>query len=153
VRTKSVYLAGSISGLTHAETQEYYAETTALLPDWLTPVSPMRDKDALKTGAVIDKAYEEHGHLYTGAGIFARDYSDVLRCDCVLANFARARKVSVGSMFELAWAWQLRKPTVIVLEAGGRFHDHPFVRQSTPFIYEDLRPAVECLKSIMREGV
>ncbi len=153
---KVVYLCGSISGLPYTEIDAYYNETLSLLPEWMIPLSPMRDKAELAAPGVgaIEKSYEDLGPLYSTQGIFTRDSIDVHGCDAVLANFTRASRVSIGSLYELAWAWRARKPIVIVLDDKG-LHDHPFVRATTPYIFKagQLREAIGALKSLLRTGV
>ncbi len=119
----------------------------------MIPIAPLRDKEILKNAGALDG--HEEGHVMLSArGIFARDYHDVSRCDAVFANFTRANRVSVGSLFELAWASQLRKPIVIVMDPAG-LHDHPFVLACTPFIFDAdaVDDAIATLVSIMRKGL
>jgi nucleoside 2-deoxyribosyltransferase len=116
----------------------------------MAPISPMRDKERLKLVGVIEKAYD--GPLFSPQGIFTRDHYDVSRSDAVLANFTRAKKVSIGSMFELAWAWQMKKPIVVIQDPAG-MHKHPFVDCASPYVAHDLKEAVVLLTSILRNGL
>jgi hypothetical protein len=155
----TIYLCGSMTGLTHDQIGAYYRETVAALPEWMTPIAPLRDKDILKNaGALRASDYDEgaygEGIMLTTRGIFARDSFDVRRSDALLADFSRANRVSIGSMFEIAWAQQQGKPIVIIMDKDG-LHDHPFVRASTPFIFEpEMREtAIKTLVSLMRKGL
>lgn len=149
----SVYLCGSISGLTADEIAAYHLPAASSLGfSGIDVISPMRGKQELSGAGVIDGAYAERGPLFSTHGIFTRDKFDVLRCDALLANFSAARKVSIGSLFEIAWAQDHGKPVVIVMDDVG-LHDHPFIRAASPFIHNNLVDAVACLVNILRKGL
>lgn len=149
----AVYLCGSMTGLTHDEIADYYAETVARLPEWMTPIAPLRDKEILKNAGRLT-GHEDGNVMLSARGIFSRDKFDVSRADAVFANFTRARRVSIGSMYELAWAESHGKPIVVVMDKDG-FHDHPFVQASTPFIFDhdQVDLAIRTLTSILRKGL
>ena len=84
--------------------------------------------------------------MVTDHGIMTRDHWDVSRCDAVLFYLKDAKRVSVGTMFELAWAFAYRKPTVVVMEQRGNLHDHSMVREATDYRVDTLEEAVEMLR-------
>lgn len=119
----------------------------------MTPIAPLRDKEILKNASRLT-GHEDGNVMLSARGIFSRDKFDVARSDVIFANFTRARRVSIGSMFELAWAQAQGKPIVIVMDKDG-FHDHPFVQAATPFIFEhdQVDLAIRTLISITRKGL
>ena len=120
-----------------------------LLPEWITPVSPMRGKEALKG----EKRLGEYTQpMCSQREIVAKDYLDVKRCDAVLADLRSFEGVSIGSMFELAWAYECRKPVVLLMEEGN-VHDHPFVREACVFRARDYDEAADLLVKLLCEGV
>ena len=152
-RKSYVYLCGPIIGLTFDDCARYYQNVAALLPPWVVPISPMRGKPYLKNHGTILDAYPEYGPLGTQKGIVGRDFFDVRRADIVLANFLGATRPSIGSMFEIAWAFQLRKPVVVAMEATGNPHDHAFVREACDFRVQTIEQACRTIVQVVTPGL
>jgi nucleoside 2-deoxyribosyltransferase len=146
-----IYLCGPITGLSYEECVAYYTAVGELLPSWLTPISPMRGKGYLKGEANLTDNYNGTT-LSTGQAIVARDFNDVRRADVILANFIGAKRVSIGSVFELAWAYEMQKPVVLAME-DGNVHDHAFVRQACAFRTKSLEEAVDVAKHVVSTGL
>lgn len=146
---KTIYLAGTISGMTFKECtdwREYVAERLQLHYDTL---DPMRGKAYLKAeteGKLLDGAYGQHP-LSTAKGITRRDHWDVRTCDIVLFNLDNAPRVSIGSMIEMGWASAYRKFIITVLPTA-QLHDHPMVRELSDVIVPTLEEAIKVLKAI-----
>lgn len=145
-----VYLAGPINGRTWQEATEWRREARHALQRYeIRCLSPLRDKEHLiANGPILQHTYDEP--LSNAPGIVARDSNDVRRCDMVLANFLGASKVSVGTCYELAWAWAWGKPVCVVMESGN-LHEHPFVTQCAGFVVRDLPTAIEIVRSVLWE--
>jgi nucleoside 2-deoxyribosyltransferase len=150
----SVYAAGTIAGHTYAEARYGWRyELEAALQDHdISVISPMRDKDDLATtSGPLDAHDGSSTTLSSAQAIVQRDYYDVARCALVFAYLLHAPRVSIGTMFELAWAFQSRKPVVIVADEGG-LHDHPFIRQAGFFV-PDMATGIEVTLSILGTGL
>ena len=147
-----VYLCGPITGLSFDECSVYYNRIAKLLPKWIVPVSPMRGKGYLQGISVLGDTYEGTA-LASQRGIVSRDFFDVRRVDAVFANFLGAKRVSIGSVFELAWAFQLQKPVVLAMENSGNIHEHAFVREACAFRLPTLEAAVETLVRVVTPGL
>ncbi len=144
----SVYLAGPISGLSYDEATEWRGKATTLLGQRnMTALSPLRSKRYLSEKTHLAHTYAEHP-LSTQRGIVSRDHMDVERADAVLMNLLGAKTVSIGTMFEAAWSFQLRKPLVVVMEPGN-LHEHPFVREAADYILPDLEEAIDLLACVL----
>lgn len=142
------YLAGPISGVTHAGCTGWRDELARLLePAGVAAASPMRDKHYLRDRGVLEGDYPERV-LSTRDGIMTRDHFDVRNCDLVVANLLGAARVSVGTVMELAWAFAYRKPVVAVLE-DGNVHDHPMVRAAVGFRVATLAEAAAVAASVL----
>lgn len=89
--------------------------------------SPMRGKnpDALVQGGLVDPNV-------TSRDILLRDFNDVKRASVILAHleiFGGTRPL-LGTIAELAWAWQLNTPVVgVAREDNSYMRNHPFVRE------------------------
>jgi nucleoside 2-deoxyribosyltransferase len=148
-----VYLAGPITGLSFNGCTEWR--------DWakqqleaagIAAFSPMRAKDYLSHLEKISGTGDEYQHL----GVFSnqqavvtRDNFDVHRCDVLLVNLLGAKSVSIGTMFEMAWAFQKKTPIVCVIEPEGNPHEHMFVREAIGFRVPSLEEAVHAIKAIL----
>lgn len=157
-----VYLCGPISGLTadgarewrgaaehllkHKFDTELYGRRMAVGDRPVTVLSPMRFKSKLPAGALPPEGFNDLGPLYTNRGIFGRDRNDVRTSDVILAYFAGAERVSIGSVMELGWADAWNIPVVAVLDP---LHDHVFVKQVATALCKDLDEAVESVLSIL----
>lgn len=65
--------------------------------------------------------------------IFNSDYKDVQECDIIVCDLTDIKSPSVGCCFEIAWAFQLRKPIFIVSDIPES-NLHPFIRESATVV-------------------
>ncbi len=138
----TVYVAGPIAGCTWEETVEWRDHIVEALPECHI-VTPMRGKDFLHamsemplTSASVAPNVgmsELEGVISSQHSIVVRDHWDVSRCDVLFVNLLPSLstgKASIGTCFELAWAWKSQKPAIVVMEDEGNPNDHPFVRET-----------------------
>ncbi len=148
-----VYLAGPIANTQRAEAVGWRFEATnALRERNIEALSPMRAKERLARNDIGDNfhKYEDEGVFFTSRGIMTRDRNDVIRCDALLVNLLGARKLSAGTVMELAWADILRKPVVVAIEAEGNPHDnHPMIHEAIPFRVTSLDEAIDAVATIL----
>lgn len=144
-----VYLAGPITGLTYGESTTWRNYVRDAFPDHIHSLSPMRGKvhSQLKGEGPIHQTYEDNP-LTSEKGINQRDYNDVKRSDAILANFLGADILSVGTLFEIAWARAFQIPLVLVM-GEDNIHNHPFVRYSAGFITSNLDKGIELIETIL----
>lgn len=143
-----VYLSGPITGLLPNEAQgwrEYAAER--LLECGFEVRNPLRGERALqpRRRRYLQRNYPAVPQLSDKA-FLARDRYDVLSCDIVLCNLLGTETVSIGSLFELAWAMNAQRLVIIVMEEKGNVHNHPFTREAG-IIFSDLDEAIDYLLS------
>lgn len=148
---KSVYLAGPIDGLSWDESTDWRDHATAVLGfEGIAARSPLRAKNYLK-GHVKLGDTAAHGKLSvlsTARGIMTRDRFDATTCDVLLANLGGAKKVSVGTVMEIAWADLYRIPIVAVMEPGN-VHEHAMVEEALGFRVNTLDEALDVVKAIL----
>jgi nucleoside 2-deoxyribosyltransferase len=144
-----VYLAGPITGKTGEEVIRRYDEKKALLSDFGYEVySPMTGKGYLRNEPGPLKSTGYTMPLATDQAIFHRDRWMVGVADVILADLSNSgERVSIGTMFEIAWANILRKQVVVVLPEGN-IHDHAFVKQASTIIFQDIEEAYDYLKEL-----
>ena len=153
----TVYACGPIAGKTFDQATWGWRLDLQdeLEPHGIKVISPMRGKEelglAVKPDEPLGAYYDPRIIMSTPHSIVKRDFFDVSRCSLVFAYLLDTERVSIGSMFELAWCHLYHKPAVIVMDEGG-LHDHPFVRQAG-FVVPDFDTGVEITRQILRTGL
>ena len=154
------YLSGPISHLTYEEADRWAAEAQYLLSqrskERIIGYRPLRYKNFSLTGEQYDVSKillptdtnPFQNPLSNDRAIFSRDKYDVLSSDVILVNLLGAKKVSIGTMYEMAWANQQQIPIVCIMDENN-VHDHPFVRESMNFRVSSLGEAVELVARIL----
>ncbi len=163
---KTIYLAGPIAGLDYAGAtswREYvkhrishtffstFSKATAV-SNPIEVLSPMRGKNHLsdvKEFSSNGDEYKPFGVLSSNRGIITRDRWDTMRCDVLLVNLLGAKKVSIGTVMEIAWADSKRTPIVCAMEESGNPHEHGMVTEAIGFRVETLDEAINIVKGIL----
>lgn len=153
--SRSVYLAGPITGLTYDEGQDWrtYA-TEQLAACGIEAFSPLRAKKYLRDFGQLDSggsdacSYLNASTLSNPAGITARDRFDCTGRDVVLVNLLGAERVSIGTMIELGWADATRTPIVLVIEPGN-VHAHAVVEAVAGFTVDSLQEGLKVVEAIL----
>jgi len=143
----SMYLAGPITGLSYEQVTEWRTTVTQTLEGIITCVSPMRGKIYLLNEVKIEDAYE-HYNMSSQKAIFARDMFDVARTDSLFVNLLNAKRVSIGSVMEITYAWVLRKPCIIVME-NDNIHHHAMIREAAPWIVTTVDEGIEIARKLL----
>lgn len=139
---KFIYLAGPVLGCDKGEANDWRAEFSAKLGELggytdaageplLVGVSPLRCEPLI--GERYGPNYPD-AKFGTPGAIAAKNLLDVQTCDLTLAYFPREitkRKVSLGTVVELAWAKALGKPTILVSTAPV-VREHPVIQACAP---------------------
>lgn len=152
MREVFLYLAGPITDASYGDSTDWRKYVAKKLPSQIKAVSPMRGKTYLSQEKQIKTSYEDIP-LSSAKGITCRDRFDTMRCDAILVNLLGAKKVSIGSVMEIAWADAYRKPIILVMEKTGNLHDHTELKEVAGFIVDNLDEAIELAKKILRPGV
>lgn len=159
-----VYLAGPINGLSIDDCTGWRAyvedelSRERLLAENLQIVaySPMRAKEFLARMPIlsgnpkeypVESALEEQ--LAGSRGITGRDFNDVRTADVLFVNLLGAAIVSIGTMFEMAWAYQNQTPVVLVMENDGNIHEHAMLQQMYTYRVESLKEAIFLTRRIL----
>jgi nucleoside 2-deoxyribosyltransferase len=142
-----LYCAGPILGTSYEESAKWRKYVAKKLPPYIKAVSPLRGKNYL-----IGETNMQHSHedmpLSSRKGIVCRDRMDVMRADMILVNFLGAKKVSIGTVMEIAWADALRKPIVLVMR-GNNVHSHSMIEEVSGFIVPDLDQAISVVTAVL----
>jgi hypothetical protein len=156
---KLVYLAGPITGQTYDGANDWREAAIARLAKvGIKGLSPLRGKYYLEGLTDIPDSLDVP--LSTPKGITTRDRWDCLRCDVLLVNFIGAKRVSIGSCMEIAWADTRHTPIVLAMESPqevatgtalsrGNVHEHAMIRECAGFILPTLEEALSYVEAIL----
>lgn len=142
-----VYLAGPVTGLSYHEANEWRLKVQRVLLPEIEAVNPLRGKEYLddQTGPIAPSPLDG---FCTDPAIVTRDYNDVRRSEVLLANLSAAVPVSVGTICEMAWAWEWRK-LVVVVGGNDSPYDNPFIRHFITYAAMDMPDAIDYIKSAL----
>lgn len=148
-----IYLSGPICGLTFSESTEWRNDVREQLEDYAEIMDPMRDVMTATPEEVIFDGGESRSTadsvMSTDRGIVRRDYTDTVTSTILFVNLLGAEKASIGTVVEIAWAYEKRIPIVAVMEEKGNPHDHPFIRDMVDYRVDSIERAVNVALSIM----
>jgi nucleoside 2-deoxyribosyltransferase len=82
-----------------------------------------------------------------------RDFFDCQTCDIVMANLLETEIVSIGTVMEIAWAFALNKPLIVVMEKEGNLHEHSMIREATGFRVDTIDEAILIANAILTDYV
>lgn len=150
-----VYLAGPITGLSYDGCTDWREHAIQHLDQFnIQGLSPLRGKTYLKNEKSISDNYNESENALIVAmsgqrGIYERDRFDCHRADLVLVNLLGAKRVSIGTVMEIAWAAQNNTPIVLVMEKEGNIHEHSMLREAVAFRVDNLEDALHIAVTIL----
>jgi|688.fasta_scaffold147247_4 nucleoside 2-deoxyribosyltransferase len=146
-----VYLAGPITSLSYDEANDWRAwfKNEITKSDKIQCLSPMRGKHYLKDCKDISATGNEKlGILSGGPAILTRDHSDVVNSDIIVVNLLGATKVSIGCMFEIAWAYHKHIPIVLIIEDDViNIHSHSMLFAMCGYRVNNLFSALTIVKA------
>lgn len=150
MKDPTIYLAGPMTGLTYEEISTWRNKADKFLRHvgWHV-LSPVTDKMATDH-PINDDAKRDTEHrpiVRTSSAFVSQDIFYVKHSDAILANFTGAKKVSLGTIWELGVADALGKMIVSVIEPGS-VHDHSFVRRRSSLFVPTMDEALEYLSII-----
>jgi nucleoside 2-deoxyribosyltransferase len=119
------------------------------LDDWdIVGVSPLRCEPLI--GERYQVSYEDP-RFGTPRAIASKNFLDVQRCDmtlCYMPRLLNERRLSVGTLIELAWAHALHKPTILVTDYPFLI-EHPVVQANASWVLSTLDEAVEVIGGVL----
>lgn len=145
---RTIYCVHPINGLSFKDVTDYYTYAVAYLQncgyDVLYPLVARgecnRDMTFRATGS-------EKVPCATNHAIYERDRWMVQQSDIVFADLTGAKRISIGSVMELAWASYLGKHTVVAMEKTN-IHRHAFTLEAADIIFETGAEALTYLQEL-----
>ena len=133
---RSVYIAGSMEGLSEVERSEYfdYVEQKLSVRDIPTKNPNRRNSLHIDTDKNLRKR------------IHAADLRDIADCMIVLADIRDSRPGKKwGTVMEIQFAETKHKIVIVVQDVGQRIH--PFIESCATEIHTSLDDAIEAIES------
>ncbi|MFA4972364.1 MAG: nucleoside 2-deoxyribosyltransferase [bacterium] len=143
------YLAGSVAHLTWDEAMRWRrAFAGRLRRAGFEPLIPCEaEKVARNNGPMV--AADSTAPGCSNQEIFARDLNMLWDADVVVANLRGAERASLGTAWELGWAYSNGVPIIAVVQPGD-LHWHAFIIQSCTIV-PTLDAAMRELKVLQKE--
>jgi hypothetical protein len=146
-----VYLAGAITGLTYKGATDWRDFVASQLDsDKVETLSPMRGKNFLLDVGILQNGTYDDKVISSGKGIMRRDFFDCTRASCVFVNLLGAQRVSIGTVLEVAWAYQAKIPVIVVMEQDN-MHNHVMFNEAATYIVRTIEEAVELTKFLFND--
>ena len=148
-----IYLVHPISGLSYEGVMGYYDPTVAALrAAGYEVLCPMHNKEYLKGETNLRPEGYADTLASNGHSIFARDHWMVSQADIVYANLLGGNGISIGSLFEIAWAFEMGKHTVLAMyNEVGSIYRHSFILEAADIIFRTHEDAMNYLERLAGE--
>jgi len=144
---KKVYLAGPITDTSYGESTGWRDSVIKELNLVnIDGYSPMRGKAYLSKEEKIADSYSNYT-MSSITGINVRDFNDCKTSDGILVNLLGARKVSIGTVMEIAWARAFQIPIVIIMEEDN-IHQHAMLTFGN-IIVNNINDGVSAIKLLL----
>ncbi len=145
-----IYTAGPISGQSFNQVMKRYQDQVNRLKKLgFEVICPMTGKSYLRT----ELEFKAHGYdqypVSTNHAIKERDRWMVGLVDIVLVDFTECNGVvSIGSCMELAWADELKKHTIVVMEESN-IHQHCFILECADIVFPNMKDTYKYLTDLV----
>lgn len=144
---KKIYLAGPITGLSYEAATKWREDVKESLPEYEC-FSPLRAKWYLQQYAQLPAVSTSDKPLSSAKGILCRDYFDCSTADLIIVNFLNAKRISIGTVAEIAWAWQARKPIIAIMNSKN-VHEHDFLNEMIAYKVSTVNDAKSLARAIL----
>lgn len=146
-----VYLAGPIGGISYRDATDWRKQAVVALTEAdIEAFSPMRGKEFLKDEKNLTWMMDHWNNpMATSKGIMSRDFNDCSKADALLVYLAGTSRASMGTVMEIAWAFDRKIPVVVVAEADNLHVDHPMLKEAINFRVDTLEEGLALIKNIL----
>ena len=147
-----VYLSGPIAHTTFAHANRWREEVRTQFLPGIIAINPLPDKDVLSELGLLDGTHNDKFSdqpFYRDQELLARDHHDVINAHALMVNLLGTEKVSIGTVAEIAWAFDRNIKVCLVMEDKDNPHDHPFIRGMCHFRTGTLEGGVRIINSLL----
>lgn len=140
-----IYLAGAMGGLSVVEANSWRKRCEIELANnykLLNPISMQLESDP----KFVFSSKEPN---LTGQQVTVKDRYFIDQSEFILVNLSDPKSVSVGSVWEMGYAYAKGKNIITVCPKGTKFYDgHPFISNFSHVIFDNLEDAITFLNDI-----
>lgn len=147
-----VYLAGSLTGSTTSTALEWRQHAFNKLTKYgIRVFSPTRGKTFDPTKPIaIDSEKDLGGAENTCRAINMRDYLDTVKADLLLVYLDTTTPMpSMGTVAEMAWAWDHRIPIVCCVPENSVYMRHPMVSEFITYRVDTIDEGIDIAVSVL----
>jgi len=147
-----VYLSGPIKHFTYADANAWREQAAAAFLPGIIGINPLRGKEFLANEGVMgEDVLRKHFDqpFIKDAELVSRDHHDVINANALLVNLLGTTKVSIGTMAEMAWAYDRQIKMCLVMEETGNVHEHPFIRGMAHFRATTLADGISKINALL----
>lgn len=142
---RSIYLAGAMGGLSVADANEWRQECERELKGCYNVLNPI-SVQYVKDPAFVFSSIEPN---LTAQQVTVKDRFYIDQSDFILVNLIDPKSVSIGTVWEMGYAYGKGKNVVTVCPSGTKWYDgHPFIMNFSHVVFQNLEDAVEFLNDI-----
>lgn len=146
-----IYLAGPIAGCDKSEANDWREYVSRqLAPHGIVGISPLRCEPIHGPRYMLNYADPKFG---TARAISSKNVMDVRNCDltfCYLPRELNERRPSYGTVCELAWAYIIGKPTILVTD-DPYLSEHPVINVNAGWLLPTLEDGIEVVLGLFRD--
>ncbi len=148
----SVYLAGQISGLTFDGAQDWRDDAKRYLRTFdIEGISPLRGQEHLRESEGVLEGSHEYDVTTTARAVMHRDHYDCHKCDVLIANLMDTKRISAGTVMEIAWAYHAHKPVILIEGEGGIHQAHPMIAEAVTYRVDNLSEALRLTVALLED--
>jgi len=152
MRNLRCYLAGSMTGSKASTALEWRQHAFNRLSKYgLDVYSPTRGKTFDPTHPIaIDSEKAIGGPENTSRAINMRDYLDTTKADCLLVFLDTTTPLpSMGTVAEMAWAFDRRIPIVCCVPEDSLYMRHPMVSEFITYRVDTIDQGIDIVISVL----
>jgi len=147
MREQNIYLSRPFTGCIINTILDYYNQVSNELKNLgHNPIIPFTNDFRIfknRNGVIqVNEGIDPVSHN-TNKGIVRRDYFLLSQSDMIISNFSLTKTPSIGVVTELAWAYQLKKHTIVIKKKNA--FNSPFIDQCADIIVNDMEECFDYL--------
>lgn len=147
----TVYISHPMSNLSFEEVMQYYLEVIWRLKEKCPDVKilyPLIGKGSLANEEKLNANGYDDNPVSNKHAIYKRDRWMVQQSDIVIVDLTDGDGVSIGCLFELAWADLLGKYTVVVKREDDMKYKHAFIDEAADAIFDNIYDAIDYIQKL-----
>ncbi len=148
-RLPVVYFAHPISGVSLEVVQQYYDDMRKMFGKICFVQTPM---DVVARTDLSERKESSEDPAKANYVVTSRDCKFVKDSDVIFANLSKCTRVSIGTVMEIAWAYDCGKYIIIVMDKEG-LHEHGMILGTYAVIFTDFNSAAQHLVDYCMTGI